>query len=144
MVLEEQGFKLFEDEISELLSKLAFEESNVDPKSKKFDSGSERTDSDLYFFDNKGRPDDDAAKDEERETVDAAFRSAAFSMKSEKNKERRKRKEKTYEDDMSKLKFVRYKSQDKSVKDNFNKSAANGMSSGSEVENPSSADEMEE
>jgi hypothetical protein len=46
-------------------------------------------------------------------------------------------------EDAAAVKFVKYKVEDNSVKDYFS-SANNGMSSGSEVENPQSDDEMQE
>ncbi|WOL14600.1 hypothetical protein Cni_G23380 [Canna indica] len=141
LVLEEQGLKLFEDDILELHSKLILEESNLGSGTTKYDSSSKVTDADIFFFDNKGRDDNKVAEDEDMGITDAAFLSAAHSMKSEANKGRKKRKEYTYEESGSQVKFVKYKLHDKSVKDHFNISMADN--SGSEVENPP-ADEMEE
>ncbi|CAL9187036.1 unnamed protein product [Musa hybrid cultivar] len=140
LVLEEQGLKIFEN-ITELRSKLKFEEADVVSDTTKFDSDNKKTDDDLFFFDNKGEGDKDAAED--METVDVAFFSAAHSMKSDTDKGRRKRKEMGY-DGESQVKFVKYKIHDKSVKDYFKVAGADSLSSGSEVENPHSSDEMEE
>ncbi|RZS19400.1 hypothetical protein BHM03_00051786 [Ensete ventricosum] len=133
--------KIFEN-ITELRRKLKFEEANVVSDTRRFDEDSKKTDGDLFFFDNKGKADKDAAED--METVDAAFFSAAHSMRSDTDKWR-KRKEMGYEDGKSQVKFVKYKIHDNSVKDYLKVAGADGgLSSGSEVENPHSSDEMEE
>ncbi|RWV97453.1 hypothetical protein GW17_00039758 [Ensete ventricosum] len=145
MVLEEQGLKLFDDNISELHSKLAIKEYNGMPETTKFDSGSNSTDGDTFFFDSTGNVDENAADDDrDMEITDAAFLSAARSMKSEASKGRRKRKEWGYKGDESQVKFVKYKIHDNSVKEHLNTQAADRMSSDSETENPPSPDEMEE
>ncbi|KAJ8465449.1 hypothetical protein OPV22_028001 [Ensete ventricosum] len=145
MVLEEQGLKLFDDNISELHSKLAIKEYNGMPETTKFDSGSNSTDGDTFFFDNTGNVDENAADDDrDMEITDAAFLSAARSMKSEASKGRRKRKEWGYKGDESQVKFVKYKIHDNSVKEHLNTQAVDRMSSDSETENPPSPDEMEE
>lgn len=132
VVIEERGVKLFEDDIFELCNKVMFEESHVDDTTK-FNSGTNTTD-DLFYFDNKGRVENEAAKDDDMGTAEIAFLTAAHSMKTDVGKKRRKQRERSSEE--SQLKFVKYNIDDDSVKDYFN--------SGSEVENPPSADEMEE
>lgn len=145
MVLEEQGLKLFDDNISELHSKLTIKEYDGMPETAKFDSGSNSTDGDLFFFDNTGNVDENAADDDQdMEIMDSAFQSAARSMKSEASKGRRKRKEWGYEGDESQVKFVKYKIHDNSVKEHLSTRAVDRMSSDSETENPPSPDEMEE
>ncbi|VAH61516.1 unnamed protein product [Triticum turgidum subsp. durum] len=74
--------------------------------------------------------------------ADNAFMAAAQSMKVMANGIR-KRKD-CGNEDAAVVKFVKYKAEDSSVKDYFLSAATNGMSSGSEVENPQSDDEMEE
>ncbi|RWW76810.1 hypothetical protein BHE74_00015077 [Ensete ventricosum] len=109
---------------------LKFEEANVVSDTRRFDEDSKKTDGDLFFFDNKGKADKDAAED--METVDAAFFSAAHSMRSDTDKWR-KRKEMGYEDGKSQVKFVKYKIHDNSVKDYLKVAGADGgLSSGSE------------
>ena len=105
------------------------------------------SDADLFFIDKqsggevmdtKGSEDEEAV---EMETTGNAFMAAAQSMKVETNGIRKRKG--CGNEDAAALKFVKYKVQDSSVKDYFS-SAKNGMSSGSEVENPQSDDEMEE
>lgn len=105
------------------------------------------SDAELFFFDKqrggevmdaKSSDDEDAV---EMETADNAFMAAAQSMKVAANGIR-KRKGSENEDTIA-AKFVKYRVEDSSAKDYF-MSAANGVSSGSEVENPQSDDEMEE
>ncbi|XP_074568203.1 uncharacterized protein LOC141824765 [Curcuma longa] len=129
--LEEQGLKLFEDDILELCNKVMFEESHVDDTTK-FNSGTNTRDDDLFFFDNKGRVENETVKDDDMGTAEIAFLTAAQSMKIDVSKKRRKQRE---EESGSQLKFVKYNIDDDSVEDYLN--------SGSEVENPP-ADEMEE
>lgn len=131
MFLEEQGLKLFEDDILELCNKVMFEESHVDDTTK-FNSGTNTRDDDLFFFDNKGRVENETVKDDDMGTAEMAFLTAAQSMKIDVSKKRRKQRE---EESGSQLKFVKYNIDNDSVEDYLN--------SGSEVENPP-ADEMEE
>ncbi|KAG6535376.1 hypothetical protein ZIOFF_000342 [Zingiber officinale] len=135
VVLEERGLKLFEDDILELCNKVMFEESHDDDATK-FNSGTNTADDDLFFFDNKGRVENEAMKDDDMGTAEVAFLTAAHSMKTDVSKKRRKQREHANEESGSQLKFLKYNIDDDSVKDYFN--------SGSEVENPPSADEMEE
>ncbi|CAL9766682.1 unnamed protein product [Musa acuminata subsp. burmannicoides] len=145
VVLEEQGLKLFDDDISELHSKLTIKEYDGMPETAKFDSGSNSTDGDIFFFDNTGNVDENAADDDQdMEITDSVFLSAARSMKSEASKGRRKRKEWGNEGDESQVKFVKYKIHDNSVKEHLSTRAVDRMSSDSETENPPSPDEMEE
>ncbi|URD86452.1 hypothetical protein MUK42_27820 [Musa troglodytarum] len=145
VVLEEQGLKLFDDNISELHSKLTIKEYDGMPETAKFDSGSNSTDGDIFFFDNTGNVDENAADDDrDMEITDSAFLSAARSMKSEASKGRRKRKEWGFEGDESQVKFVKCWIHDNSVKEHSNTRAVDRMSSESETENPPSPDEMEE
>jgi hypothetical protein len=89
-------------------------------------------------MDAKSSEDEEA---EEMETADNAFMAAAQSMKVAANGIRKRKGSES--EDPAVVKFVKYKVEDSSAKDYF-LSAANGMSSGSEVENPQSDDEMEE
>lgn len=113
-----------------------------------YQSRMSHSDADLFFIDKqshqegmdtKGGEDEEAV---EMETADNAFMAAAQSMKVTANG-MRKRKD-CGNEDAAVVKFVKYKAEDSSVKDYFSSAATNGMSSGSEVENPESDDEMEE
>jgi hypothetical protein len=106
------------------------------------------SDADLFFIDKqsggevmdttKHSEDEDVV---EMETTGNAFMAAAQSMKVETNGIRKRKG--CGNEDAAAVKSVKYKVEDSSVKDYF-LSANNGMSSGSEVENPQSDDEMEE
>ncbi|KAG6489039.1 hypothetical protein ZIOFF_050297 [Zingiber officinale] len=76
---------LFEDDILDLVM---FKESHACDNTTKFDSRTNKRDDDLFFFDNKGRV--EPAKDDDMETAEAAFLTAAYSMKSDVSKKRRK------------------------------------------------------
>lgn len=142
--LEDQGLILFKDSLLKLSNKLIFE----DDEESKEASGismlnlkSKQTE-DLFFFDNKGEV-AESAEDEEMQSTDAAFLAAAQTMKSPTSNGRRKRKE-TRAEVETQIKFVKYKVHSSGVKDLFSPSVADGMGSGSEVDNPLSDDEMEE
>jgi hypothetical protein len=104
------------------------------------------SDAELFFIDKQrvGEVMDAKSSEdevEEMETADNAFMAAAQSMKVAANGIRKRKG--CESEDPAAVKFVKYKVEDSSAKDYF-MSAANGMSSGSEVENPQSDDEMVE
>lgn len=140
--LEDKGFKVFGENVSRIRERLMYDEVKNG-----YQSRMTHSDADLFFIDKQSGGevmDTRAGEDEEAvemETADNAFMAAAQSMKAMANG-MRKRKDCGAEDS-NVVKFVKYKVEDSSVKDYF-LSANNGMSSGSEVENPQSDDEMEE
>ncbi|BAD53434.1 unknown protein [Oryza sativa Japonica Group] len=140
--LEDKGFKVFGENVSRIRERLMYDEVKNG-----YQSRMTHSDADLFFIDKQSGGevmDTRAGEDEEAvemETADNAFMAAAQSMKAMANG-MRKRKDCGAED-ANVVKFVKYKVEDSSVKDYF-LSANNGMSSGSEVENPQSDDEMEE
>uniref|UniRef100_A0A0A9D756 Uncharacterized protein n=1 Tax=Arundo donax TaxID=35708 RepID=A0A0A9D756_ARUDO len=105
------------------------------------------SDADLFFIDKQsgGEVMDTKAGEDveavEMETADNAFMAAAQSMKVVTDGIRKRKG--CGNEDVTAVKFVKYKVEDTSAKDYF-MSATNGMSSGSEVENPRSDDEMED
>uniref|UniRef100_A0ACD5W0Y3 Uncharacterized protein n=1 Tax=Avena sativa TaxID=4498 RepID=A0ACD5W0Y3_AVESA len=140
--LEDKGLKVFGENCSRIRERLMHDEGKNDHQSRMSHS-----DADLFFIDKqshrdgmdtKGGEDGEAV---EMETADNAFMAAAHSMKAMANGIRKRKDCGT--EDSSVMKFVKYKAEDSSVKDYFSPST-NGMSSGSEVENPESDDEMEE
>ncbi|PWZ31111.1 hypothetical protein Zm00014a_022582 [Zea mays] len=138
--LEVKGLKVFGDYSSCIMERFAYD------GVKNGHGNMIHSDADLFFFDKQsGREfmgtkgsEDEAV--EEMETAGNAFMAAAQSMKGVTDG-MRKRKSCGYEGAAA-VKFVKYKVEDSSLKDYL--SAANGISSGSEVENPQSDDEMEE
>ena len=126
MSLEDQGLRFFEDSSQKLRTRLMLDKSRA--------ADSKETDVDLFFIDSKGH----AAEDNEMQPVDAA----AWSMKSPASNGR-KRKELGGKEEAP-VKFIKYKVHDPSTKDYLSSSVADGGSSGSEVDNPPSDDEMEE
>ncbi|TKW15219.1 hypothetical protein SEVIR_5G222400v4 [Setaria viridis] len=141
--LEDKGLKVFGDNSSWIKGRLIYDEVKNGFGNRMIHSGA-----DLFFIDKqsgeevmdttKGSEDEDAV---EMETTGNAFMAAAQSMKVETNGIRKRKG--CGNEDAAAVKFVKYKVEDGSVKDYF-LSANNGMSSGSEVENPQSDDEMEE
>uniref|UniRef100_A0A0E0JKT0 Uncharacterized protein n=1 Tax=Oryza punctata TaxID=4537 RepID=A0A0E0JKT0_ORYPU len=140
--LEDKGFRVFGENVSRVRERLMYDEVKNG-----YQNRTTHSDADLFFIDKQSGGevmDTRAGEDEEAvemETADNAFMAAAQSMKAMTNG-MRKRKDCGAED-ANVVKFVKYKVEDSSVKDYF-LSANNGMSSGSEVENPQSDDEMEE
>uniref|UniRef100_A0A0D9V2L5 Uncharacterized protein n=1 Tax=Leersia perrieri TaxID=77586 RepID=A0A0D9V2L5_9ORYZ len=139
--LQDKGFRVFGENVSRVRERLMYDEVKNGYQSRMIHS-----DADLFFIDKQsgGEVMDTGAGEDEAvgmETTDNAFMAAAQSMKVMTNG-MRKRKDCGTED-ANVLKFVKYKIEDSSVKDYF-LSANNGTSSGSEVENPQSDDEMED
>ncbi|CAM0881599.1 unnamed protein product [Alopecurus aequalis] len=138
--LEDKGLKVFGENFSRIRERLMHDEGKHDQ------SRMSHADANLFFIDKqshqegmdtKGGEDEEAV---EMQTTNNAFMAAAQSMKVMANG-MRKRKDCGTED-ATVLKFVKYKTEDISVRDYL--PATNGMSSGSEVENPESDDEMED
>ncbi|KAL6882040.1 hypothetical protein ACP4OV_011512 [Aristida adscensionis] len=140
--LEDKGIKVFGDNTSRIKDRLICDEFKNGYGNRMIHS-----DADLFFIDkqsggevmdNKGSEDEEAV---EMETADNAFMAAAQSMKMASNGIRKRKS--CGNEDATSVKFVKYKVEDNSVNEYF-LSATNGMSSGSEVENPQSDNEMEE
>lgn len=137
--LEDQGVRFFEDGSAKLRAKLMFNKSKAAPEVSGFDADRKKTNADLFFIDNNGN----AAEDEEMKPADDnAFLAAARSMKSPANNGK-KRKDLGGEEETP-VKCIKYKVDNASINDYHYASAADGASSGSEVDNPTSEDEMEE
>jgi hypothetical protein len=139
--LEVKGLKVFGDYSSCIMERFAYD------GVKNGHGNMIHSDADLFFFDKQSgrefmdtKGSEDEAVDEMETAGNNAFMAAAQSMKGVTDG-MRKRKSCGYEDATA-VKFVKYKVEDSSLKDYL--SAANGISSGSEVENPQSDDEMEE
>ncbi|XP_062214368.1 uncharacterized protein LOC133915273 isoform X2 [Phragmites australis] len=140
--LEDKGLKVFGDNSSWIKGRLIY-----DDVKNGYGNRMIHSDVDLFFIDKhsggvimdtKAGEDEDAA---EMETTYNAFMAAAQSMKVGTNGIRKRKG--CGNEDVTAVKFVKYKVENTSAKDLF-MSATNGMSSGSEVENPQSDDEMEE
>lgn len=141
--LEKQGLRLFEDNVSKFHSKLIFDETKVGSDASMFNTDGKKTDADLFFFDNHGEVAEEAAEDEEMETMDTTFLAAARSMKSTPSNGK-KRKGWEVEEGEVQMKFVKYGIDGNSGKENFGPDDVHDMGSGSEVENPASDDTMED
>ncbi|XP_062204239.1 uncharacterized protein LOC133906370 [Phragmites australis] len=139
--LDDKGLKVLGDNSSWIKGRLIYGEVKNGYGNRMIHS-----DADLFFIDKQSGGevmDTKAGEDEEAvemETADNAFIAAAQSMKVATNGIRKRKG--CANEDATAVKFVKYKVEDSSVKDYL--SAINGMSSGSEVENPQSDDEMEE
>ncbi|CAO2170534.1 unnamed protein product [Urochloa humidicola] len=139
--LEDKGLKVFGDDSSWIKGRLIYDEVKNG-----YGNRMTHSDADLFFIDKQsgGEVMDTKGSDEEAvemETTGNAFMAAAQSMKVATNGIRKRKG--CGNEDVAAVKFVKYKVEDNSAKDYF-LSANNGMSSGSEVENPQSDDEMEE
>jgi hypothetical protein len=138
--LEDKGLKVFGENFSRIKERLMHDEGKNDNQSRISNSGA-----DLFFIDKNSHQEGMDTKDGEdeeaveMETADNAFMAAAHSMKVMANGIRKRKDCGT--EDATAMKFVKYKTEDSSVKCYLQ--ATNGMSSGSEVENPQSDDEME-
>lgn len=140
--LEDKGIRLFGD-IFKYRKKIVFDESRAGFQKLNANLFSKQTNEELFFFDNKGVPIAESKEDhdDDIDMMDGAFMAAAQSMKFSSENGSRKRKELGGDDESGPL-F-------KSLKYKINHSAndylsSEGASSGSEVENPSSDDEMDD
>lgn len=135
MDLEDKGLRIFEDSTEKLRTKLIADKCKSVSKVSVVRGDGRETDADLFFFDNKGN----AVEDEEMQPADdTAFLAAAQVMKSLASNGR-KRKDLGGEE--TPVKCIKFKANDSSMK---RYAAADGMSSGSEIDDPPSDDEMEE
>ncbi|KAJ3701834.1 hypothetical protein LUZ61_005539 [Rhynchospora tenuis] len=141
--LEDKGISLFGD-ISKYRKRIVFDESKASLQN--LTAGlSKQTDEELFFFDNKGGPNDKSREDhdDDMDMMDGAFIAAAQSIKASADNGSRKRKELGGDDEVGPLfKSLKYKI-NPSVSDYFS-TGNEGGSSGSEVENPPSDDEMDD
>lgn len=134
--LEQMGKRILDDEASRYLSQSISEESNL-LAVESANADDKKMDADLFFFD-KGE-----SNDEEMESMDAMFSSAAQSMKQLSSNGRVKRKESSGEAG-NRFKFVKYDIQNNLFEDSNIPIIADGANSDSEVENPPSDADMEE
>ncbi|KAF3324468.1 hypothetical protein FCM35_KLT10625 [Carex littledalei] len=135
--LEDKGIGLFSD-ISKYQKRIVFYETKAGSQNLNANLFSKQTDEELFFFD-KNEGSTDALKedqDDDMDMMDGAFIAAAQTMKATTADGSRKRKELGGDDESGPL-F-------KSLKYKINPSVNEGGSSGSEVENPSSDDEMDD
>ncbi|KAL6956326.1 hypothetical protein U1Q18_050051 [Sarracenia purpurea var. burkii] len=153
--LEDRGIKLSDDGIAKYKSRLAFEISGAEHEQLGHNIEVTKLDGELHFYiDNKGegeREREDGIEDEDEraiESMNAAFVAAAHTMSSsaQNGRDRRKRKEGRNIGEKKQVKFQKYKLYDNSgssgEKSTFLKK--DGLSSGSEVENPISDEDTDE
>lgn len=135
--LEDKGIGLFSD-ISKYQNRIVFDDTKTGSQNLNANLFSKQTDEELFFFDkNEGHT--DASKedqDDDMDMMDGAFIAAAQTMKTTTANGSRKRKELGGDDESGPL-F-------KSLKYKINPLVNEGGSSGSEVENPTSDDEMDD
>lgn len=137
--LEDKGLSVFGNGISKFRNKLVFDDSSENYKHSVFKPSND----DFFVIDKVGQQTEKTMEDDQPiQYMDAAFISAAQTMKFTSKSARRKRKERRGEGE-EQFKLQRYKC-DSSAKESPVLSSADDMSSGSEVENPSSDDDVEE
>ncbi|KAJ4768402.1 DNA ligase 4 [Rhynchospora pubera] len=141
--LEDKGISLFGD-ISKYRKRVVFDESKASLQN--LNAGLyKQTDEELFFFDKKGGPTSESREDhdDDMDMMDGAFIAAAQSIRASADNGSRKRKELGGDDELGPLfKSLKYKT-NPSVND-YLSSGNEGGSSGSEVENPPSDDEMDD
>jgi hypothetical protein len=141
--LEDKGITLSGD-IVKYRKRIVFDESRAGFQNFNANLFSKQTNEELFFFDNKGVSANGSKEndDDNMDMMDGAFVTASRSMKTSDNGSR-KRKELGGADESGTLfKSLKYKI-NRSANDNLS-SGSEGVSSGSEVENPSSDDEMDD
>ena len=142
--LEGQGIRIFDDSISRYRAKLVLDISKVDYEQPVGRANFKKLDDDLLFYVDKKREEEDGNK-EDKETDDsmsAAFVSAARTMKLAEKDGERKRKKGSSIEKKKQIKFRKYKLHDNSNSERESSHFLDdGLSSGSEIENPLSDDE---
>lgn len=142
--LEGQGIRIFDDSISRYRAKLVLDISKVDYEQPVGRADFKKLDDDLLFYVDKKREEEDGNK-EDKETDDsmsAAFVSAARTMKLAEKDGERKRKKGSSIEKKKQIKFRKYKLHDNSNSERESSHFHDdGLSSGSEIENPLSDDE---
>ncbi|XP_044480057.1 uncharacterized protein LOC123206859 isoform X2 [Mangifera indica] len=144
--LDNQGIRVFDDRTLKTRAKLVVDNSKHDYKPQPSKMERKHADSDILFYiDNKGEVEDgDEEQKKLNKSMSAAFVAAAHSMKMTKNGVT-KRKEKGITGKMKKIKYLKF-----DLSENFgstierNSSVSNeSLNSGSEVDEPSSDEDME-
>ncbi|XP_043704430.1 uncharacterized protein LOC122654418 [Telopea speciosissima] len=145
--LEDRGARVFDHYIAKFRPKLVLDMSKVDNEYSVSKPDSQLGDCDvLFYIDNKGEAEKKVEGDHEMmESMDAAFLTAAHTMKFTTNDRRRKQREGRVEGE-TQVKFMKYQLTYDSAKGKFPSSTdVDGQSSSSsEVKNPLSDEEMEE
>ncbi|EEF48111.1 uncharacterized protein LOC8265086 [Ricinus communis] len=143
--LDGQGIQIYDDRVSKLHAKLAVDNSKPDSERSAFKPEGKLTDADLLFYiDNKGGKEGCNEDDKEiNESMSAAFVAAAKTMRLI-EKGGRKRKEGINAGKKKKIKVLKHDLSDNSDSDGEISSAVSDDSSGSgsEVENPSSDEDV--
>lgn len=137
--IENRGIRIFDDDMSKSRAKLISDNLKEDLK-KLANKGEGKTlDTDIFFIDNKGENDGNEEDDKTSESMSAPFMAAAHSMQSAEHggtKRRAKKSEKR-----KRVKFLKYSLAENSESYTFQRN--DGGNSGSDVENPSSDEELE-
>ncbi|XP_027065212.1 uncharacterized protein [Coffea arabica] len=136
---ENQGIQIFDNDMSSYHAKLILDNSEEDFNLSVYKEN-KKTDADLFFYiDNKGDAENEVKKDEKMtEAVSAAFVAAAQSLQSAEHGERKRKGGNMKKN--NRLKFLKYDLYEGSAPSAAKPAVVddNGLSSGSDVENPSS------
>ncbi|XP_071911081.1 uncharacterized protein [Coffea arabica] len=134
-----QGIQIFDNDMSSYHAKLILDNSEEDFNLSVYKEN-KKTDADLFFYiDNKGDAENEVEKDETMtEAVSAAFVAAAQSLQSAEHGERKRKGGNMKKN--NRLKFLKYDLYEGSAPSAAKAAVVddNGLSSGSDVENPSS------
>ncbi|KAL3829969.1 hypothetical protein ACJIZ3_018771 [Penstemon smallii] len=136
--IENRGIKIFDNDMSKYRAKLISHNLQEELEQIAKREGGKKPDSDLLFYiDNKGQEEYGNREDEDmNKSLSAAFMAAAHSMESSENGGRKR---KTKNGEMTeKVKFVKY-----NLVGNSAVPRNDDLSSGSEIENPDSDEDME-
>ncbi|KAJ9688203.1 hypothetical protein PVL29_014096 [Vitis rotundifolia] len=141
--LEGQGIRIFDDSISRYRAKLVLDISKVDYEQPVGRADFKKLDDDLLFYFDKREEEDGNKEDKETDdSMSAAFVSAARTMKLAEKDGERKRKKGSSIEKKKQIKFRKYKLHDNSNSERESSHFHDdGLSSGSEIENPLSDDE---
>lgn len=130
---EDQGLRFFENDTEKLANSVVIDKSKASTDASTYKKKNTESDSDLFFIDDKGHMEND----EEMETADdSVFLEAAKSMQLTDSTIGRKRKEMGDDKVETPVKVIKYKAQ--------GSLSSEDASTGSDVENPVSDDEMED
>lgn len=134
--IENRGIRIFDEDMSKFHAKLISDNLKEDLEMLGNKGEGKALDTDLFYIDNKGENDGNEEDENTSESMSAAFMAAAHSMQSAEHggtKRRAKKSEKR-----KRVKFLKY-----SLAENSESYTFPSNDGGSDVENPSSDEELE-
>ncbi|KAK9273429.1 hypothetical protein L1049_018239 [Liquidambar formosana] len=145
LIVEDQGVRVFDHDITKLHAKAVIYESRAEYEVPVYKADGNNLDDNLFYSDSEERVEDKVGEDQEMfDSVNTAFLAATHTMNLTATAGRRKRKEGRKDEGETRVKFVKVHLHGNTVREKFLPCGDDdGLSSGSEVDNSVSNEDME-